>query len=293
MASYTMLSFANNDLANTFMSKEDISAVCPMALRHTPTNPKISERYVFANTETVIDDLAKLGWYPVEAKQARAKKNSSGIRSFHMVAFQNPDVFIKKTDADGTETIDAYPRIILTNSHDGFNSFKFMVGLYRCVCSNGLIIATDQMVELNIRHVNYDFEELRVVVAEAIKQVPIQATAINDMQRVMLTMEQKTALAISAMRIRKGIAADGKFFADAEAVQAILVPQRAEDEGDSLWNVYNVLQEYMMRGGYKARSTENGKPRKARALTSVAKSVDFNRDLFKAAYEYVDAEAVA
>lgn len=289
----TMLSFANNDLATSFMSKQDIAAVCPMALRSTPTNPNVSERYTFANTETVIDDLARLGWYPVEAKQARAKKNSSGIRSFHMLAFQNPDVFIKKTDADGCETIDAYPRIILTNSHDGFNSFKFMVGLYRCVCSNGLIIATDQMVELNIRHVNYDFEELRVVVATAIKQVPIQTTAINAMQNVMLTVEQKTALAISAMRIRKGVSEDGKFYADMEAVQAVLVPQRKEDEGDSLWNVYNVLQEYMMRGGYRAKASESGKARKARALTSVAKSVDFNRDLFKAAYEYVPAEVVA
>ena len=292
----TMLSFANNDLATSFMSKQDIAAVCPMALRHTPTNPNVSERYTFANTETVIDDLARLGWYPVEAKQARAKKNSSGIRSFHMLAFQNPDVFIKKTDADGSETIDAYPRIILTNSHDGFNSFKFMVGLYRCVCSNGLIIATDQMVELNIRHVNYDFEELRAVVATAIKQVPVQTTAINAMQNVMLSIEQKTALAISAMRIRKGVSGDGKFFADMEAVQAILVPQRKEDEGDSLWNVYNVLQEYMMRGGYRAKASESGKARKARALTSVAKSVDFNRDLFKAAYAYVpteDAKVVA
>lgn len=288
-----MLSFANNNLANTFMTKQDIANVCPMALRHTPTNPNVSGRYTFANTETVIDDLAKLGWLPVEAKQARAKKNSSGIRSFHMVAFQNPDVYIKKTDADGGETIDAYPRIILTNSHDGFNSFKFMVGLYRCVCSNGLIIATDQMVELNIRHVNYDFDELRLVVATAIKQVPIQTTAINAMQNVTLTVEQKTSLAIAAMRIRKGVAGDGNFYADMDAVQAILVPQRKEDEGDSLWNVYNVLQEYMMRGGYHAKASENGKSRKARALTSVAKSVDFNRDLFKAAYEYVPAEVVA
>ena len=47
----TMLSFANNDLATSFMSKQDIAAVCPMALRHTPTNPNVSERYTFANTE--------------------------------------------------------------------------------------------------------------------------------------------------------------------------------------------------------------------------------------------------
>ena len=122
----TMISFADNSLATNFLSNDDIRKQCPMAFKSAPTNPGLSGRYTQANTSTVIDDLAKLGWYPVQVKQAREKKGSSGIRSFHMVAFQNPDIKIYKTIEGGEKVVDTYPRIILTNSHDGFNSFKFM-----------------------------------------------------------------------------------------------------------------------------------------------------------------------
>ena len=37
-----------------------------------------------------------------------------------MVSFQNPEIKITSEDGD-----DAYPRILLTNSHDGMQSFRF------------------------------------------------------------------------------------------------------------------------------------------------------------------------
>ena len=92
----TMLSFQNHELATSFLSMEDIKRMCPMALHTMPTNPNVSDKYIQANTMTVVEDLAKLGWYPVQAKQCRAKKNSSGIRSFHLISFQNPEVKILK-----------------------------------------------------------------------------------------------------------------------------------------------------------------------------------------------------
>jgi hypothetical protein len=163
-----MLSFKNNELATSFLSTEDIKRICPMAYKSAPTNPNVSDKYVQANTATVLEDLSKLGWYPVEAKQCREKKNSAGIRSFHMIALQNPNVKITKMNDDGEQVVDAYPRIILTNSHDGFNSFKFMVGTFRLICSNGLVCG-EQMVNMSIRHINYTFEALRMVVENAVK----------------------------------------------------------------------------------------------------------------------------
>ena len=73
-----------------------------------------------------------------------------------MIALQNPDIKIMRNGE-----VDAYPQIILTNSHDGFNSFKFMLGIFRLVCSNGLVVCDNQMVNMTIRHINYTFDELR------------------------------------------------------------------------------------------------------------------------------------
>ena len=115
----TMLSFSDNSLSTNFLSMDDLRKACPAAFKTSPTNPNVSERYVQASTATVIEDLAKLGWYPTEAKQCRPKKGSKGIRSFHMIALQNPNVKISKivenSDGTSTEIVDSYPRIILTN----------------------------------------------------------------------------------------------------------------------------------------------------------------------------------
>jgi len=38
------------------------------------------------------------------------------------------------------------PEIVLTNSHDGYASFQLMAGVFKFVCSNGMIVA-DSLVE--------------------------------------------------------------------------------------------------------------------------------------------------
>lgn len=286
----TMIRFANNSLSNEFLSNEDIARICPMALKDMPTNPNVSDRYVHANTMTVINDLAKLGWYPVQAKQCRNKKGSSGIKSFHMVAFQNPDVKITKVDSNGENVVDTYPRIILTNSHDGFNSFKFMVGLFRLVCSNGLVVADNQLVNMSIRHINYNFEELRKIVANAIEQVPNIVMTMNKMREVTLTEDEKVNIATEVMKIRKGVEENEKFDLDKETIQDILTPVRKEDEGNDLWSVFNVCQEKMIKGGF--RSTIRGnKPRKQRGITSIKKDMDFNQKLWEVASKYLAVAA--
>lgn len=284
----TMLSFNNDNLATSFLSNDDIRRICPMALHTTPTNPGVSDKYIQANTMTVVEDLAKLGWFPVQAKQCRNKKNSAGIRSFHMLAFQNPDVKITKTLDNGEKIVDTYPRIILTNSHDGFNSFKFMVGLFRLVCSNGLVVCNNQMVDMSIRHINYDFEELRRIVASAIEQVPGIVNTMNEMRTIMLTDEQKTALATEVVKIRKGVEDDENYIVDAEVVEDILTPVRNEDNGNDLWTIFNICQEKMIKGGFGLQGKTN-KLRKQRGITSIKKDMDFNQRLWQTASQYLMA----
>lgn len=284
----TMISFADNSLATTFLSNDDIRRICPMAFKSMPTNPGVSERYVQANTETVINDLAKLGWYPVQAKQCRAKKNSSGIRSFHMVAFQNPNIKICKTEENGEKVVDTYPRIILTNSHDGFNSFKFMVGLFRLVCSNGLVVCDNNMVNMSIRHINYDFEELRRIVASAIEQVPNIVDTMNRMRTITLTEKQKVELATEVVKIRRDIESEKEIDIDDETIESILAPVREDDRANDLWTVFNVCQEKLIKGGFSAVG-KNNKMRKQRGITSIKKDMDFNQRLWGTASKYMMA----
>lgn len=284
----TMISFADNSLSTSFLSKEELLEACPHAFRSEPTNPNVSDKYVQANTMTVIDDLAKLGWFPVQAKQCRAKKNSSGVRSFHMIALQNPNIKIMKTNADGTQVVDTYPRIIMTNSHDGYNSFKFMLGLFRLVCSNGLVVCDNQMVNMSIRHINYTFEELRRIVAQAIEEVPNIVNTMNKMRTIELSEEQKKNIARSMFKIRKNVEENAQIEVSDEVLEDILTPVRAEDKRNDLWTVFNICQEKMIKGGFSA-SSKNNKTRKQRGITSIKKDMEFNQRLWEVASEYLAA----
>ena len=284
----TMISFADNSLSTSFLSKEELLEACPHAFRSEPTNPNVSDKYVQANTMTVIDDLAKLGWFPVQAKQCRAKKNSSGVRSFHMIALQNPNIKIMKTSADGTKVVDTYPRIIMTNSHDGYNSFKFMLGLFRIICSNGLVVCDNQMVNMSIRHINYTFEELRRIVAQAIEEVPNIVNTMNKMRTIELSEEQKKNIARSMFKIRKNVEENAQIEVSDEVLEDILTPVRAEDKRNDLWTVFNICQEKMIKGGFSA-SSKNNKTRKQRGITSIKKDMEFNQRLWEVASEYLAA----
>ena len=266
------------------MTKDEIRAKAPFVFATEKTNPNTSDRYAFASTEKLIDDMARLGWGVTECKQQRPNKRTK-VRSFHTIAFQNPEVFT--TDANGD--IDAFPRIIVSNSHDGFHSFKFMSGIYRLVCSNGLIVADAEFTAFSVRHINYTYEELQRIVAQSIEFTKQKVAVINDMQTKTLTAEQKLELAKKAIAIRKGVKEWDTLKVSDEDLNGILEPNRDEDKGDDLWNVFNTLQERVIKGDFTFGKTKTGKSRKARPITGAAKDIDVNQALFLTATEYLQA----
>ena len=272
-----MLSFKGQQ---DFMTKEQLKEACPLAFAQAPTNPDVSKKYLFVNTETIVDDLDKLGWKPVQAAQ-RSSRGKSTIFSKHMVAFQNPDIMIKGKDGD-----DSFPRIIMTNSHDGMQAFKFSVGIYRLVCSNGLVVADEEFSDFKIKHKGYSFSELRDVVRQAVEDLPNKVQIMNDMKSKILTQEEKNKLALDAMLIRANITPGSEkakeFNYDAETIEDILDPKRDEDKGDDLWRVFNVVQEKITQGDFHAALT-GAKVRKVRKIKSFEKDLKVNKELFKLA----------
>ena len=267
---------------DSYLTKEQIRQTAPVVFADKPTNSNVSSKYLHVNTETVIDDLAKLGWLPVTASQRKVKPRRDGsptIRSKHMVSFQNPDIMIKGKDGD-----DAFPRIIVTNSHDGLSSFQFRVGIYRFVCSNGLVVADEEFSAFSIRHKGYTFEELQAVVAQAVSDLPNKVEVLNKMQVRVLTAEEQRQLAIDAMALRSTNPKD-KY--DEASIQEVLAATRKEDEGDSLWLVFNRVQESIINGGYHA-ALRGAKVRKVKKIQSFEKDLQVNQDLFKLATAYIN-----
>lgn len=280
-----MMRFSGN--LQKFLTEDEIRQRCPLVFATSPTNSKVSEKYTVANTYTVIQDMEKLGWKVVRAAQRRATKKSSGRFSYHMVALQNPDIKITKQVDGGEEIVECFPQIILTNSHDGLSCFQFRVGLYRCICSNGLVISDAELSEFKIRHIYYSFENLRAVVGRILEALPSKVERMSQMSNVLLSEDQKLDFAKKALSIRKGVKEE-ELQMDEETYKDLLTPVRKEDEGSSLWNVYNVLQEKIVKGGYTT-AEEGKKARKVRKVTSFIKELDFSRRIDEVAQSYLVA----
>lgn len=272
----------NTDLK--FLTKEDIREQAPVVLYNKPTK-EVSDRYTFASTEVVIDDLAKLGWLPTGASQRKAKKEFSNY-SPHMVKFANPDLRISDGEGDLS-----FPQIVLQNSYDGRSALKFTAGLFRLVCSNGLIISTAKFGELSIKHKGYSFDEMRKLVSDRTESVPEQIQVMNDMKDRMLNQQEREALAMQAILIRSNVPAENlnefKGKIDKVTLQDILTPLRDADRGVDLWNTYQITQEKMMKGGFKVQLGLDAKIRKVKEIKSFEKDVDFNKQLFEVARQLI------
>jgi|TARA_R110002124_G_scaffold139074_1_gene303187 hypothetical protein len=269
-----------NEGLGSYLTKDQVKEICPVAFETAPTNPNVTNKYLFVNTETIIDDLSKLGWKPVTAAM-RKNRGKDTIFSKHMVTFQNPDIMIKSKDGD-----DAFPRIILSNSHDGLQAFKFSVGIYRLVCSNGLVVADEEFSDFKIKHKGYTFEELRNVISQAVLDLPNKVEVLNKMKSKILTKEQREKLALDAMLVRAGITPDSDkakdFEYDQETLVDILEPKRDADKGDDLWRTFNVIQEKITKGDFHA-ALKGAKVRKVRAIKSFEKDLEVNKQLFRLA----------
>jgi len=158
-------------------------------------------------------------------------------------------------------------------------AFKFSVGIFRLVCSNGLVVADEQFSDFKIKHKGYSFEELRNVVRQAVEDLPNRVQVMNDMKSRILTVTEKRKLAIDAMLIRAGV---NTLQYDEETIDEILEPKRQADKGDDLWRVFNVVQEKITQGDFHAALT-GAKVRKVRKIKSFEKDMKVNKELFKLA----------
>ena len=100
-----------------FLSFDEIKEKASSIFTKTAA-PTTSDKYTHIPTSVVLDDMSTLGWGVFDVKQVKARKNEGYQK--HMVVFGNDDITITGKDGDTV-----MPRLLMTNSHDGKNSFQF------------------------------------------------------------------------------------------------------------------------------------------------------------------------
>ena len=267
-----MLNYQNTE----FKSLEELRETVPSVFTKQGAK-STSDKYSHIPTDQVIKDMELLGWGVVDAKEVRARKDTTRGFQKHLVVFRNPDVVINGEDGDTV-----YPQVLLTNSHDGKNAFSFQAGLFRCICENGLVIATTQFDALKIRHMGYDFEQLQDTIKNIIEKLPLTVDSMNKMKSTELSTEQLHDFAMSLLEERvKGTENEVTEL----SVAGVLQSQRSQDEGLGLWEVFNRVQENIVEGNFQYL-TPGGKLRQARPIKNFRQDMNINSRMYEQALTF-------
>lgn len=255
---------------NNPLTQQDLKRIAPSIFTTQPSY-KVSSKYSFIPTTRILEDLNKLGWEPFDASQRKSRTQKDSMFTKHLIRFRNKSV---------GQLGDSIPEIVLTNSHDGRNSFNLHAGLFRLVCSNGLILADTTFDQVKIKHQWYNMDEITKVTNNMIDKIPNIVSNINAMDIKELSEREKRTFAKKAMLTRwpKGN--------DMLDIDDILQHVRVGDKGNSVWKVYNVVQEKLIKGGL-VFNNHREKVQKLRPIINIDRKIDVNKSLWELAESYV------
>ncbi len=226
----------------------------------------VSEKYTFIPTTRIVADLISLGWHPVKVLGRSGSETAK-----HVIRFRQPEHL-----AGGLQEV--CPEIVMLNSHDGLSSFRLSAGLFRLVCSNGLVISEAMFASISIRHIRYTYEAVREAAASYADNVPRISGCVQRLRSINLLEAEKFAFANDLMKIRF----TPEIVERREInLQKALTPLRTADKGDDLWSVFNVLQEKIINGRVFTVTGE-----KMRRVTNAERNIRLNQAMFDLAMQY-------
>lgn len=264
------------------MDGNAIKRAAPSVFAKAPVD-EVSKHYTFIPTIQLIDDFKKLGWEVYHARQQKSRVKP--IHTKHLVIFRSAD-----TPAINGLT----PELVMVNSHDRTTSFNFMLGLFREINLSGLIVSDKMFESLKIRHMGYDFEDLKDLANAIIENMPHITKAVLRMQQIGLDYDQQEEFAMNAIaaRFNEYITDKGKVntkaIRKAIDIAAFLTPTRLEDGVDdqSIWAVYTRIQEKLLKGGFQRIGMKDNRSKSVRDVTNIKLDVELNRELWSLAQAY-------
>jgi hypothetical protein len=239
---------------------------------------RTSKKYSFIPTSRVISVLEKHGWYPCLAGEMKCRDLTRVGFQKHIVKFRNNAITMNNQDR-------LQPEIVLTNSHDGFASFCIQAGLYRFVCSNGLIVADSVFSSHRIRHMGYTDNAVSLAIEEICDNVPKIGNKVEDFQAIDLTKDEQGIYASAAITAKYG---EDEVKTREFSQDRLLLPVRLDDNKPTLWNTFNSVQEKLIKGGKFEVKTEESRYssyqrktlKRARAVNSISENVRINQALW-------------
>ena len=268
------LSFASR--VNAFeraLSLEAVRALAP-AVFASSAHERTSAKYTFIPTEQVLTGLMQAGFVPVEARQTHARK-SSPAHARHVLRLRRR--------FETVQLRGSVPEVVFLNSHDGSSAYQLRMGLFRVVCTNGLIVSRGAFPAYCVPHRGNVVDEVvtgALKLSENFERLGVQ---VERMEQRHLFKDEQLQFAERALALRYPIPAEARM-----QPSQLLNCRRIEDTGDDLWTILNRCQEALLRGGLSRRAA-SGRLSRTRRITSIKEEVRLNVGLWDLATEVLAA----
>lgn len=272
----TVASFAVPSRANAFqraLSTDDIRVLAP-AVFAPSAHERMSPKYTFIPTERVLNGLLQAGFVPVDARQTHTRRNHPTYAR-HIVRLRRR--------FETVDLRDAIPEVVFLNSHDGTSAYQIRLGLYRVVCTNGLIVSRGAFPAWCVSHRGDIVDEVVAGALEMSERFEQLALRVERMEGRLLAKDEQLRLAEQAMALRYP-----DLLGAGMAPAQMLTCRRADDAKDDLWSVFNRIQENVLRGGLSRRSP-TGRLVRSRRITSIREDVRLNGALWDLAEGMLEA----
>jgi hypothetical protein len=197
---------------------------------------RVSPKYTFVPTARIVTDLGDEGWVPVSVEEQRIRSEARRGFQKHLLRFRR---------SEQMETLYEWNvELVLVNSHDAGCAYQLHAGIYRRICSNGLVIGETGWEAIRFRHAGLEAEEVVRGSLQLLEFMPRVGELIQRFRARQLAPRESLAFAERAILLRYASL-------DVAPVNAetMLKAHRAEDEGQDVWHCLNRVQQNLIRGG--------------------------------------------
>jgi hypothetical protein len=244
-------------------------AFTPSLDKNYRNHQKISSKEYQIETLDVIDNLRKEGW-KIKGSYQNLSKKTRQIDN-HTIKMEHPDFNV--LDIKGQT--EAISNLTITNSSNGKSPLSLNLGVYRMVCGNGAI-ARDTIQCQNINHTSKDYYKLDEILASLNIKTQSVIKDFQSLQQKDLTNDLMFKMAAQSAKIRDG---DKYNFNPNQLLNVV----RDEDKGNSLWTVFNRIQENLTQSNRLVDLRGNHMS----GINSIPEDIRVNKQLSELAYSYM------
>jgi len=242
----------------------------PAAFATHAEDGKVSDRYSFLPTTDILEILQDEGWTTWSARQVNTRTWSKD-HAKHIIRLRHEDLDVKSFDVG-----DSFPEMLLMNAHNGLGSYELFGGIFRMVCSNGMVVSDADFGKIKIRHIGFEPKQVVEASRELITSSTKISDKINTWKTIHMDVDKKKSFFTEAAQVRFGDATTD------DIIQEVSRFRRLEDNANDLWTTFNVAQENILRGGFRNGATG----RMVRSISNIQKDVNLNTQLWDLASKY-------